>query len=144
MKLEQSEEKYHDPILDRAISNMIALMRLNKHNKKSTPLMLAINLLREGSIGSFADFEQALSRRNSGIHFIAVPLDFYSAGCEVAYPYGDSASQPEYALKITMGGDLEAQKLLSDLKISPGENLERLKKTGVIRIPASRVPANNI
>lgn len=143
MKVEQREQSGIDTVLDSAISNMEALMKIKKHNKRSTPLMLAINLLREGLIDTFADFEHALMRRKSRIHFIAAPLNYYPEDCDVAYPFGDNSQKPVYALRITLEGDLKAQKILREIGINTRQNLERLKTTGVARIPASQVRANN-
>lgn len=143
MKIERNEQTIRNLDVEPALSTMEELMQIRKYANKATPLTLAINLIREGLISTFADFQKLLTQRHSKINFIAIPYGDLPTGCEVAYPYGDPARRPKYALKIILDGDLATAECLGELNITPQENLERLKYTGVLKKPLARIPANN-
>ncbi|HSW36968.1 MAG TPA: hypothetical protein VLG37_01205 [Candidatus Saccharimonadales bacterium] len=136
-RFEREEQNPCPPDIKAAISSMEdLLMRDPLFNHAGFPTQMAIDLIKQGQIDSFAQFEKWLRELGSKIYFLALPLDYYPPPWDRAtqFPW-PSDEKPKYTLWVAVNGEEEAQALLGELQITVGENASRLRETGVLILP---------
>lgn len=119
-----------------AITRMDGLMSSDpRYNHAGIPAQIALDLIKDGAVTSFSEFETWLREMGSDVHFVAVPLDFYgpSWAHKTVNPF-NTTNAPEYTLWTGVNGEAEAAAMLATLEISVEENSQRLLTAGILSV----------
>jgi hypothetical protein len=125
------------PYMRGLISNMDQNMSIHQScNHAGYPMTLITNLMKEGSVESFSQFEGWLREMDSRVYLVAAPLDVFGSRWRDKTKYqsymGAKIGEPEYTLWVGVDGSLGSRQLLQYLAMSPEENLARLDRTGIV------------
>lgn len=108
--------------------------RMKNSERKNSKMVVdtAKALIEDGTIGSFADFETILSNRpDLRAHLFALPVGSLAIGT-IVKPMGIARIKPEYFARAYFANDIQAATIRKGLRVTVGDNLERLRSAGVV------------
>lgn len=117
--------------LEKALELIEMLIQLPQYANAGVVAQVLLNVFIEIGRSNLAEVEQLLRGRDSSLHLLAMPVDFFGDQYKAYLP--DISADLEHALWVCMNGQDEATATLSEHGITQVQNAANLENCGFLK-----------